>query len=122
MPAVQMYDLARAHIARGLNSGGVRVLWNQFTTGPFIPMPYKGFDTVFDRGWIKYDPFAEDCGPMYTLHRPEGKPIKRTSLSYAYAEEHKVFSIHLPFDLIIFVGVVQRNTLSPRHECSPKLA
>ena len=96
MPAVQMYDLARAHIARGLNSGGVRILWNQFSTGSFVPMPYKAFETVFDQGWVKYDPFAEDCGPLYKLHRPDGKPIKRLSLSYKYAEENQVSFLHYP--------------------------
>ena len=111
VPAVQFYDLARAHIARGLTAGGVRVLWNQFPTGSFVPLPYNAFRSVFADGWRKYNPFKPPVSQ--TLARKEAKPKLKPSLSYAYSEEHKVS--HVKFFvrelMILAQDSVQRNPL-----------
>ena len=92
MPAMLVYDLARAHVARGITFGGVRVLWNQFSTSPFPPLPYLAFKAVFSEafGWKKYNTFHPPTEPGAVLHRPEARAKKDRSLSYDYSVKHMV--------------------------------
>ena len=92
MPAMHVYDLARAHVARGITFGGVRVLWNQFSTGPFPPLPYNAFKAVFSEvfGWKKYNPFRPPTQLGAVLHRPEARAKKTRSLSFEHSFVHQV--------------------------------
>ena len=83
-----LYDMARAHVAKGLAAGGVRILWNQFPTGPFVPLPYLAFSQIFLHGWKFYKPWSP---PITLLNRPEAKARKVKCLTYEYAESHNVF-------------------------------
>ena len=56
IPANSIYDSARAMIAKGLSAGGLRILWDQFPTGKFTPLPYDAFKAIFGPGWKLYDP------------------------------------------------------------------
>ena len=89
VPATQMYDLARSHIASGLSAGSVRILWDQFPTGKLIPLPYSAFKSVFGPGWKRYKPWDP---PTQILMRREGMktPKKVTSLTFAHALEAQV--------------------------------
>ena len=102
IPASQLYDLARAHIASGLTAGGVRVLWDQFPTGKLIPVPYDAFRTLFGPGWKRYKPWDP---PFQVLMRPEGmKPPGRKipSLTFAHALEAQViYQCHFVYILHI---------------------
>ena len=91
IPTVQLYDEARAHISKGLSPGGVRLLWDQFPTGRFPPLPYLAFKQVFGFGWKKYDPWQP---PSCLLKHKQAKASKTKSLTYAYAEENKVKSFN----------------------------
>ena len=89
MPALQLYDLARAHVAKALSAGAIRVLWNQFPTGQFIPLPYLAFRTIFghEAGWKRYNPWNP---PLTLLERPQAKAKKQHSLSYEFSEHEQV--------------------------------
>ena len=90
IPANIMYDSARAIIAKGLTAGGLRILWDQFPTGKFPPLPYDAFKVVFGHGWERYDIWNPPTSNLKRLRRPEAKAKKAPSLSFAYSEANNV--------------------------------
>ena len=92
VPALTVYDTARAHIAKGLCSGGLRLLWSQFPTGKLPSMDYAAFRTIFARrvGWKLYKPWDPPLDSALHLNRPEVRDKKVKSLSYEFSALSKV--------------------------------
>ena len=95
VPTIQLYNLARAHVARGLTAGGIRLLWDQFPTGSFIPLPYQAFRDVFRHGWKTYNPFNVTHLGQQTLNNRHATPRVLPSLSYEYSEANNVRLSHI---------------------------
>ena len=93
VPATQIYNDVRQHIAKGLNAGGIRILWHQFPLGKMAAMEYANFRYIFGSsvGWHKYRPHAPPQDPLLRLTRPEGRPgNKKPSLSFAQSQLKQV--------------------------------
>ena len=73
VPANQLYDDIRAHISKGLNTGGLRFLWDQFTLGKMAPVQYSAFTQIFGKqvGWRLFKPWRLPKDVSMRLRRPE---------------------------------------------------
>ena len=120
VPALTVYDTARAHIAKGLCSGGLRLLWSQFPTGKLPSMDYDAFRKIFARrvGWKLYKPWDPPLDSTLHLNRPEMRDKRQKSLSYAFSALSKVRSICFIAEILIFLSCLTEKfgTLQePRH-------
>ena len=96
VPANQVYDDVRERVSKGLNTGGLRFLWDQFPLGKMAPMQYSAFTQIFQKevGWRLFKPWKLPADASLRLRHTEAKFKKSPSLSFAQSEL-KQASVHL---------------------------